>query len=248
MLSRALGLKKCTLRPFLRTSSRLLARYNSTGSALRCPRVVAFAGSVREGSWNVMLAQHAAGVARDLKADVSILDTEIQDLPLYSQDVERAGFPPSVLTVKAVLAEADALLIASPEYNGSVTPHLKNIIDWCSRPHQNGEPMASVFKGRVAGIMSASPGRLGGLRGLGHLRDILTSVGSTVAPTHVAVGASHDAFCDDGSLKSQAHKDMIQACVTEVVEMSGMWANRATHCEYAMSLRRAKTTAEYGEI
>jgi NAD(P)H-dependent FMN reductase len=100
-------------------------------------------------------------------------------------------------------------VIASPEYNGSVTPVLKNALDWVSRSAPNEPPLAA-YRGKVAALVSASPGALGGLRGLGHLRDILGNIGVIVLPDQVAVPKAHEAFAADGSLLDARQQARVQ--------------------------------------
>ena len=102
--------------------------------------------------------------------------------------------------LKKLLIDHDGLLIASPEYNSSFPAVLKNAIDWVSRPAP-GEPSLAAFRGKVATLMSASPGALGGLRGLVHLRSILGNIGVIVLPDQIAVAQAHEAFNPDGPLK-----------------------------------------------
>ena len=102
-----------------------------------------------------------------------------------------------------MLIGADGLLISTPEYNSSISAVLKNTIDWISRPESKDEPPLAAFKGKVASVMSASPGAMGGLQSLAHFRAILGNLGVFVLPNHLAVGKAHEAFKDDGSLKDE---------------------------------------------
>ena len=104
---------------------------------------------------------------------------------------------------KQLLIDHDGLLIASPEYNGSVSAALKNAIDWASRSDSKDETPLAAFRGKVASIMAASPGGLGGLRGLVHLRSILSNIQVLVLPQQLAVGQAHEAFDADGQLVNE---------------------------------------------
>ena len=140
------------------------------------PRILAFAGSARSNSWNARLVRIAAEGARVAGANVTVLDLKDHPMPLFDEDLEReSGTPNNAVKLKQLFLEHDGLLIASPEYNSSITPLLKNTIDWVSQPGEN-EPMLAAYQGKVAAIMATSPGGLGGLRGLVHLRSILSSV------------------------------------------------------------------------
>ena len=143
-------------------------------------RILAFAGSTRKDSYNKKLRRIAAKAAEECGAEVTLVDLKDLPMPLFDEDLEReTGMPESAAKLKALMVESDGFLIASPEYNSSITAVLKNAIDWVSRPVPN-EPSLLAFMGKTAILMSASPGNLGGLRGLVHLRAILGNIG--VAP------------------------------------------------------------------
>src|SRR4051794_2360147 len=175
------------------------------------PRILAFAGSLRRGSFNKTLVPIAAKAARDAGAEVTLIDLKDFPLPLFDQDLEaEQGMPENGARLKRLIAEHEGLLVASPEYNSSVTAVLKNAIDWASRPAP-GEPPAVAFRGKVAALMGASPGALGGLRGLVHLRSILSNIGVIVLPDQVAVAKAHEAFQPDGSLTDPKQQAGIEA-------------------------------------
>jgi len=165
------------------------------------PRILAFAGSLRRESFNKRLVPIAARAARDAGAEVNVIDLRDFPLPVFDQDLEaEQGMPENGKKLKQLFLDHDGFLIASPEYNSSVTAVLKNTIDWVSRPAP-GEPSVVAFRGRAAALMSASPGALGGLRGLVHVRSILGNIGVIVLPDQVAVPKAGEAFNADGSLK-----------------------------------------------
>src|SRR6516164_8311262 len=168
------------------------------GTRTMTPRILAFAGSLRRESFNKKLVPIAAKAARDAGAEVTLIDLKDFPLPLFDQDLEaEQGMPENGKKLKQLFIDHDGLLIASPEYNSSITAVLKNAIDWVSRPAP-GEPSLVAFRGKVATLMSASPGALGGLRGLVHVRSIL---GVIVLPEQIAVTKASEAFNADGSLK-----------------------------------------------
>jgi len=165
------------------------------------PRILAFAGSLRRDSFNKKLVSIAAHGAREAGAEVTLIDLKEFPLPLFDQDLEAAQGPPEAATrLKKLFIDHDGLLIASPEYNSSFPAVLKNALDWVSRPAPNEPPLVG-FKGKVATLMSTSPGALGGLRGLVHVRSILGNIGVIVLPDQIAVAKAHEAFHADGSLK-----------------------------------------------
>ncbi len=165
------------------------------------PRILAFGGSLRRDSFNQKLAAIAAAGAREAGAEVTLITLRDFPLPLFDADLEDAsGLPEAAKKLKALFREHDGLLIASPEYNSSVTAALKNAIDWVSRQESDDEPALSALTGKTAALVSASPGALGGLRGLVHLRAILGNIGITVLPQQIAVSKAHEAFNADGTM------------------------------------------------
>jgi NAD(P)H-dependent FMN reductase len=175
------------------------------------PRILAFAGSLRRDSFNKRLVSIAAHGAREAGAEVTLIDLKDFPLPLFDQDLEaEQGMPENGKKLKKLFTDHDGLLIASPEYNSSITAVLKNAIDWVSRPAP-GEPPLVAFRGKVATLMSASPGALGGLRGLVHVRSILGNIGVVVLPEQVAVAKAHEAFQPDGSLVDPKQQTGIEA-------------------------------------
>jgi NAD(P)H-dependent FMN reductase len=165
------------------------------------PRILAFAGSLRRESFNKKLVPVAVKGARDAGAEVTLIDLKDFPLPVFDQDHEAEhGMPENGKKLKQLFIDHAGLLIAAPEYNSSITAVLKNTIDWVSRPAP-GEPSLVAFRGKVATLMSASPGALGGLRGLLHVRSILGNIGVIVLPDQIAVSRAHEAFQPDGSLK-----------------------------------------------
>lgn len=166
------------------------------------PKILAFAGSTRRDSYNKKLISIAAEGAREAGAEVQVIDLRDYPLPIFDEDLEREGTPENALLLKKILGEHQGLLIASPEYNSSVTAVLKNMIDWVSRPGPLS-PGLVAFSGKVAGLMSASPGALGGLRGLVHLRAILGNIQVLVLPHQVAIPNAHEVFSKEGTLTDE---------------------------------------------
>jgi NAD(P)H-dependent FMN reductase len=164
-------------------------------------KILAFAGSAREASFNKKLVRIAADGARAAGAEVTVIDLRDFPLPLMDQDLEaREGLPPNARKLKDLMLAHQGFLIACPEYNSSITPLLKNTIDWASRP-VSGEAALTCFTGKTAALIAASPGGLGGLRGLVTVRSVLGNIGVYVLPDQVTVPTAHEAFAADGSLK-----------------------------------------------
>ena len=180
-------------------------------------KILAFAGSTRHDSWNQKLVQAAAAAARRAGAEVTLLDLKDYPLPLYNGDLEaKEGLPEPAQRLKSLFKAHDGLLIAGPEYNSSVSPLLKNTLDWISR-EWHGESGLVPYQNKVAAIMAASPGALGGMRMLPHLRQILNTLGVLVLPSQLSVPKVTEAFTQDGSLKSP---DRLLELVAELVRVS----------------------------
>ncbi|WP_265273949.1 NADPH-dependent FMN reductase [Nostoc sp. KVJ3] len=183
------------------------------------PKILAFAGSTRIDSYNKKLVKIAADGAKAAGAEVTYIDLRDLPLPLFDEDLEaQEGLPANARTFKDFLISHQGLLIASPEYNSSLTAVLKNAIDWASRPAPNEAPLAA-FAGKVASIMSASPGALGGLRGLVHLRSILGNIKVLVLPDQIAVPKAYEAFNADGTLKDPKQKESIEKLGNDLAKM-----------------------------
>lgn len=175
------------------------------------PRIVAFSGSARKDSYNKLLLQVAVTGARATGAEVTVVDLREYPMPLYDGDLEAAsGVPEHARTLRALFKEHQGLLIASPEYNSSFSPLLKNTIDWLSRP-DGEEPGLAAFRGKTAALVSASPGGLGGIRGLVPLRMMLGNIDILVIPDQVAVGTAHQAFDEHGALMDETLRKQVES-------------------------------------
>ena len=144
-----------------------------------------------------------------------MIDLRDFPLPLFDEDLERARTPEAATRLKAMMVEHHGFLIASPEYNSSITAVLKNAIDWASRPAAN-EPPVVAFGGEVASLMSTSPGAFGGLRGLVQLRSILGNIGVIVLPDQIAMPRAFEAFEEDGTLKDAKTQSSVAALGTSL--------------------------------
>jgi len=184
------------------------------------PKVLGFSGSTREGSFNRKLLKIALAGAQAAGAEITYVDLKELALPMFDEDLEKAsGAPAGATRLKQLMMSHDGLLIASPEYNSSVSGALKNAIDWASRPAP-GEASLAAFNNKVCAVMACSPGALGGLRGLVHLRAILGNINVIMLPQQVAVMKAHEAFDDAGNLKDakqQASAENLGKLVTQVV-------------------------------
>lgn len=184
------------------------------------PRILAFAGSTRKESFNRRLLRLAVQAVNT--QDVTLTHVELADfvMPLFNQDLEdKEGVPESARRFKELMKSHDGFLICAPEYNSSITPLLKNTLDWASR-QEKGETPLVCFKGKVVGLLSASPSVLGGLRGLVHLRSMLGNIGCLVVPTQFALVKAHEAFNADGTLKDEKQLKLVNAVVDELITVT----------------------------
>lgn len=188
------------------------------------PRILVFAGSTRRESCNRQLARAAAQQLAAAGAAFTLLELADTPLPLYDGDLEAAsGLPASALKLKEIFIAHDAFIVVSPEYNGSIPPLLKNTLDWVSRPlpEQSGYV---PFSGKPAALLSASPGNLGGLRGLRHLREVLTELQMVVLPKQVSLPVANKAFDSEGQLTDAAITRRLGELVGDLLGMAGRLA------------------------
>ena len=182
-------------------------------------KILAFAGSTREASFNKRLVKIAAEGAREAGAEVTEIDLRDYPMPFYDGDVEaKSGLPEKALALKEVMVGHHGFLIASPEYNSGYSAVLKNMIDWTSRSSVQGEKPLSVYAGKTVSLMSAAPGALGGLRGLYQLRELLMNMNVLVLPHMRAVGHAAQAFGENGSLQDPALHAEIKALGAQTVQ------------------------------
>lgn len=185
------------------------------------PKILAFAGSARKESYNKKLIHIAAAAAREAGGEVTLIDLRDFPLPIMDEDLEAAGGPPENATkLKEIFVAHQGLLLACPEYNSSITPLLKNTIDWVSRP-KAGEPPLAAYTGKVAALMSASPGAFGGHRGLVTVRSILGYINVMLLPTQVCIAKAYEAFNADGSLKDEKQTASVKSLAKSLVETVG---------------------------
>jgi NAD(P)H-dependent FMN reductase len=182
-------------------------------------RILVFAGSARSGSLNKKLARVAAAAVRAAGAEATLIDLADYPMPLYDGDLEaREGVPASGRKLKDLFIAHQGLLIVSPENNASVSALLKNTLDWISR--QDGSESGLIpYRGKVAALAGASPGALGALRGLTHLRAILQTLSVLVLSEQVALGRAHEAFNEDGGLKDAKQQAALAALAMKLCDV-----------------------------
>ncbi len=187
------------------------------------PKILVFAGSLRTGSYNARLAALAVKGLALAEADVTHISLADYPLPLFDPDTLAAsGLPGSAVRLKAMLAAHHGVFIASPEYSASVTPLLKNAIDWMSRAGERGEQNYAAFQGRVFALGGASPSSAGGLRSLMALRQILElGCNAMVIPEQITIGRAGDAFDEMDNLKDERLRNTLQTVLRRLVEVAG---------------------------
>jgi NAD(P)H-dependent FMN reductase len=186
------------------------------------PKILVIPGSTRIGSHNVKLAALAAKELTLIDAEVTRISLADYELPIYDADHDaRAGQPANAVALKHTIMAQHGIFIASPEYSASVTPLLKNAIDWVSRVRERGEPTYAAFKGRVFAIASASSERAGGLHSLTALRQILeVGCGAIVIPEQVAIAAADQAFDDRDNIIDTGIANLFRAELQRLVDMA----------------------------
>lgn len=183
------------------------------------PKILAFSGSLRDDSYNKKLLKIAIKGAEAEGAEVSYIDLKNYPLPLYNAEIEESeGLPLNALKLKELMMKSDGFLIASPEYNSSISGALKNMIDWVSRQETPQETYLCCFIDKVAAIMSASPGGLGGLRGLVHLRSILENIYTYVLPVQKTIPNAAEAFDEHGNLKNAEQQKAVEQLGAKLVQ------------------------------
>jgi chromate reductase, NAD(P)H dehydrogenase (quinone) len=190
--------------------------------------ILIFAGSSRVNSFNRKLAKEAARLVREADCRPTYIELSDLNIPLYNADLEARGTPGDVISLKETMHSHAGWIIASPEYNGSYTALLKNTLDWASSPAKSGpecsEDQATYwqngtkpFAGKVVGLLSASPGMMGGLRSLDHLAPLLRNLQCWLAPQQFALSKAADAFDAQGHLKDEATLAKVKAVVDQVI-------------------------------
>lgn len=185
-------------------------------------KILAFAGSTRNGSYNKLIVETAAQGARDAGAEVTVIDLADYAMPIFNQDEESEfGMPERAKAFKKLMVESDGFLIASPEYNSSYPALLKNAIDWASRKSgDQEEPPRAAFNGKVASIMATSSGAMGGMRVLVVLRMLLENLGVMVHPNQKAVPFINKKVDEEGVLVDQATIDQLHALGAQTAKLA----------------------------
>ena len=186
------------------------------------PKILVFAGSIRTGSFNARLAALAAKELAVIGADVNRISLVDYPLPIYDGDLEaRSGAPENAVKLKRMICIHHGVFIASPEYNASITPLLKNALDWVSRVREGRESALAAYKNRFFAHGAASNGMLGGMRSLMALRQVLElGCGALVIPEQVAVARASEAFDAMDNLKDEPTAERLRGVLRRLVEMA----------------------------
>ncbi|CCB90367.1 NADPH:quinone oxidoreductase [Waddlia chondrophila 2032/99] len=179
-------------------------------------KVLAFSGSTRTGSYNQSLIENAAEIARTSNAEVTVINLKDYEMPFYQAELESSqGMPRNALRFRQLMLDHNRIIIATPEYNGSLTAILKNALDWASRTEQ-AEFSNEAFKDKKFALMSASPGKGGGKRSVDHLAQVLASLGGKVVEDKVVVPQAYQAFDCNQNLKNDSTKKQL---IQEIAEL-----------------------------
>ncbi len=190
------------------------------------PRILVFAGSIRTGSFNARLAALAAKEFALAGADVTRISLQDFPMPIYDGDLEAAsGAPANAVKLKQMMMAHQGVFIASPEYNASITPLLKNTLDWISRVREGKETPLAAYRDRVFALGAASNGVYGGMRSLLALRQVLEiGCGALVIPEQIAVSRAAEAYDDMDNLKDERTADLLRSVVRRLIDMARQFA------------------------
>jgi chromate reductase, NAD(P)H dehydrogenase (quinone) len=190
-------------------------------------KILVFAGSIRTGAYSGKTADAAMRELVEQGADVTRISLADYSLPIMDQDLEKEkGVPENAYRLGRLIAANDGMLIASPEYNTSIPPLLKNTLDWVSRIRKdNGRPF-KPYADKVAALCSSSEGNFAGARGLYHLRSVLMNCGVEIITPQCSVGRAHEAFDEDGNFRDEHLRKRMATVVRTLIERATMLSTR----------------------
>ena len=191
------------------------------------PKILVFAGSVRTGAWSGKTADAAMKELALQGAEVTRISLADYPLPIMDEDLERReGIPDSAIKLGRQIAAHDGVLIASPEYNASIPPLLKNTVDWVSRISSDGRHPLKPFSGKPVALCSSSTGKFAGIRCLNHLRPVMMNVGAEVISAQCSIGLAEEAFHEDGSLRDERTAKMMATVCRSLIEYASVFKHR----------------------
>lgn len=191
------------------------------------PRILVFAGSLRTGAYSIKTADAATKELAEQGAEVTRISLGDYPLPLMDQNLEKEkGIPENAMKLGRLIAAHDGFLIASPEYNASIPPLVKNTIDWVSRIRNDGGRPFSPYRGKVAALCSSSEGNFGGMRCLYHLRAVLMNCQVEIITPQCSVSRAHEAFDENGDFTEERLRKMMQNVCRTLIERARMLSTR----------------------
>jgi chromate reductase len=190
-------------------------------SEMAAPKILVIPGSLRTGSHNARLAATTVREFAQAGVEVNLLSLIDYPLPIYDGDLQaKSGVPKQAVNLKRMMAAHHGVLLVTPEYNSSVPPLVKNMIDWVSRVQDQHEARGEVFRTRPFAIAAASEGRMGGARALAALRLILSSLQAMVIPRQLALSFADQAYDDVDRLKNPSDSEALKALVRQLIDVS----------------------------
>lgn len=191
------------------------------------PKILIIPGSNRDGSFNASLAAAAAVELARQGADVTRISLVDYPLPLVDEGLkDRSGIPDNAMKLGRMIASHDGVFLCCPEYNSSIPPLLKNMIDWVSLISTDGERPFKPWPGRYVALGSASNGKFAGIRGLYHVRSVMTNVGTQVISEQCSVGGAASAFDEDGNLVDERTAGMLSNTCKSLIAHCTMMNSR----------------------
>ena len=191
------------------------------------PKILVFAGSIRTGAFSGRTANAAYKELALQGADVTRISLADYPLPIMDEDLEKEkGVPDNAVRLARLIAGHDALLIASPEYNSSIPPLLKNTLDWISRVRRDAGRPFKPFEGKVAALCSSSDGNFAGLRGLYHLRAVLMACHVEVITPQCSVARAGEAFDEAGGFRDERMRHAMETVCRTLIERAAMLSTR----------------------
>lgn len=191
------------------------------------PKILVFAGSIRSGAFSIRTADAATKELALQGADVTRISLGDYTLPLVDQDLEKQyGVPENAVKLARQIASHDGFLIASPEYNASIPPLLKNALDWISRVRKDAGRPFKPYDGKVAALCSSSDGNFAGVRGLYHLRAVLMACHVEVITPQCSVARASEAFDDDGQFRDERLRHQMETVCHILIERTAMLSTR----------------------
>ncbi len=191
------------------------------------PKILVFAGSIRSGAYSGKTADAAQAELVRQGADVTRISLADYPLPIMDQDLESAhGIPEHAINLGRMIANHDAVLLASPEYNHSIPPLVKNTLDWVSRIRRDGDRPFAPMRGKVAALCSSSDGNFAGIRCLYHLRAVMMACGFEVVTPQCSVARAGEAFEEDGSFRDERTRRVMENVCRTVIERARLLSTR----------------------